>query len=507
MALTITSNLVTISTCDADDWDLGIGTLDTDFKKEGQACLGIDTDIETNRVYKTIAQADWTGRHLYAWLMSMTAPSLDTKTNGGLQLILVDSVGNEGYWHVAGSDTYSGGWRRFIISADSTPNANNGTDPNKAQITKIGIGFKGIAKSKLTLNSFWDYVQYDTSASRGAKITDGAPDSWDEVLVKDEAACIGLIRKEAGVFYLQGTMQFGDVTTDINFADTNQILIYEDIAGSPDFHKIIVVGGAGTITNFKLGIESGGAGISGCLVKSAGNPKFQIDVSDADIDILGLYGCIFFGAGTISLSPNSANREMLNCNIEASAKLLASTCKAQNCNFIDSDADAVLINDDPHYVTDCNFISCVNGVEIDTYGDGEYDFDNLKFSGCTYDVNNSCGSPLTVAKMNGSDPSSYTGSIVTFAGSVQLTIKVTNAAGEPIVGALAYIDEEDQEPYIMNTTTNEEGIATVGYTGDPVTNARWRVRKYGYKQFRQLVDIAGDNVNLPVTLVVDPQQT
>lgn len=50
------------------------------------------------------------------------------------------------------------------------------------------------------------------------------------------------------------------------------------------------------------------------------------------------------------------------------------------------------------------------------------------------------------------------------------------------------------------------GIASETYTGAPVTGTRWRVRKYGYKDFKQLINIAGSNIDLPVTLILDPQQ-
>lgn len=398
--LTITSNLVTISNCDVDDWDGGIGTLDTDFKKEGVGCLGIDTDIETNRAYKTIAEADWTGRHLYVWLMVMTA-TLDTKFNGGLQLILVDKNGNEGYWHVGGSDTYSGGWKRFVISADSAPDSNNGANPDKTVITKVGVGFKCIAKSKLAQNSFWDYVQYDTAASRGMKVTGGVETlrNWDELLAKDEAATIGMIRKEGGVFYLQGTFQFGDSAAgDIEFEDINQLLVFEDIACSADFHKILVVGNAGGTTSFKLGSKSGSAGIQGCVLKSVGDTKFQIDAIDTDIDNLGLYGCTFLNAGVIALPSYSTSRECLSCNFGGCAEILPNNCIFEYCTVVNATQNGLLMEMVAHRVKYCNFINCPRCIHVN-FSD-EVDFIDLVFTGSNgtdkYDVVHSVAGTLTI---------------------------------------------------------------------------------------------------------------
>jgi hypothetical protein len=51
-----------------------------------------------------------------------------------------------------------------------------------------------------------------------------------------------------------------------------------------------------------------------------------------------------------------------------------------------------------------------------------FSYDKLIFSGNTYDVNNTSGSAITVNKNNAANPSTYTGSTVTFAATYTLTI-------------------------------------------------------------------------------------
>jgi len=84
---------------------------------------------------------------------------------------------------------------------------------------------------------------------------------------------------------------------------------------------------------------------------------------------------------------------------------------------------------------------------------------------------------------------------------------VKDEAGDPIDGVFAYIDDNDETPYILNTTTNAQGIASTGYTGGAAAGSRWRARKYGFKPYKQLIDISSSDISIPVTLVVDPQQT
>lgn len=117
---------------------------------------------------------------------------------------------------------------------------------------------------------------------------------------------------------------------------------------------------------------------------------------------------------------------------------------------------------------------------------------------------------LTISKINGANPT--TGlpegdAIVKIQASLTLSMTVTDENGDEVVGAYAYIDNDDTSPFIMNTTTNASGVAQTSYTGATVSGSRWRVRKYGYKAYKQLVDIGSSDISLPVTLIADPQQT
>lgn len=126
-----------------------------------------------------------------------------------------------------------------------------------------------------------------------------------------------------------------------------------------------------------------------------------------------------------------------------------------------------------------------------------------------YHVKNTSGSSITVILGGTSNASTYdpAGSVVTFTGSLTLTMTVKDSSGTEIVGAYAYIDDNNITPFIMNTTTNASGVATVAHTAGTVTGSTWRVRKYGYKPYLATVDIASADISLPVTLVTDPQQT
>ena len=91
---------------------------------------------------------------------------------------------------------------------------------------------------------------------------------------------------------------------------------------------------------------------------------------------------------------------------------------------------------------------------------------------------------------------------------ITLSMTVTKENGDLFEGALAYIDDPgNTAPFIMNTVTDALGVASTTWSGGPVTGAYWRVRKYGFKPFLAISDIGSTDKDIPVTLIVDPQQS
>lgn len=503
MAITVTPDMTEISLCEDDTgWSAG-GTNDA-FVKQGTYCLGIKVSLTEGALitYTFSSPVDMSnGEHIYFWVCIQGLP--DTVVAGGIRLYVETDGSNFGYFNVGGVENYPGGWVCYCIDPGATPTSGTGTI-NTASVDKVGVRFKVTTKA-VAANCFWDAVRY----GRGLVITSDTQVDFDDIFAEDDALanCYGVVSKVNNVYFVQGKLTFGSESTgSVDFKDTNQLVVFKDNGFVSDsFYEIIVLANGGT-TNFQLGNLSGTAGIQGCVLKSAGMKTFAFTATDTDIDVIKLYGCSFLNAGTVSLPPAATGREVLSCIFDACGEVVASTCIVENCSFISSDSSGVRIDSESHSVKNCTFISCARGVHIGTAGN--YDFDNLKFFTCGYDTYNSAGVSVTVGKSNGSNPATYdpAGSEVTFTGSVTLTMVVKKENGDPIVNAFAYIDDDDETPFIMNTLTNDVGIASVGYTGSPVTGARWRVRLYGYKNFKMILDIASVNIDLPVTLVADPQQ-
>jgi len=197
-------------------------------------------------------------------------------------------------------------------------------------------------------------------------------------------------------------------------------------------------------------------------------------------------------------------REVLNTTFEGCDTIYVSTCPVENCSSISAVSAGFRITSESHRLKDCKLISCPYGIRFPNIG--SYGLSNVRFSGAfTAHIDNVSGGAVIVNRSNLTDCTTSTGN-TTFKDSIDLTMIVKTVGGIAIQGALAYIDDQDESPFIMNTTTDEFGIATVNYNGSPMTDSRWRVRKYGYKDFKQLISTGSVNIDLPVTLVVDPQQ-
>lgn len=310
MALTVTSGLTEYNDCDSiTGWTLG-STLDTDFKIEGTGCLGDDVDITTSHYTGPAMTAvdmsvgSGTPRTIYAYMLCMTANTLDTKAAGGLRIVLEDGSGNQSYWYVGGSDTYPGGWEVFTCNTTVTPNANNGTACNLTNVTKIGVGFKNTAKSKLPNNCFWDWVRYGSGPAltiTGTNTSAGV--GWSEVLSQDNSNVFGIIKGQRDGYVLKGPIQIGDSagSSSTNFSDLGSAVVFDNMPVGDTAYEIVIAGNSTGTTDVELGsvVGTGDArqGTQGNNISSAGGAWGWDSATDiADLDSVNLYGCTFKNA-------------------------------------------------------------------------------------------------------------------------------------------------------------------------------------------------------------------
>lgn len=453
---------------------------DPDAKVEGTASIASElrsAGVQWIKYTRPAGSWNLQNTHIYLWANCIFASQLATKTNGGLRILVGDGV-NEGHWYIEGNDTYGGGWICLVIDTSLAFDWNDGSDPNLAAITEIGIAIN-IAVGFKNVESTWiDIARYGD----GITITSDALCDLDDIIAVSEnnTNASGIIRKSGGVFYVQGKLRFGDTDAgdSIQFADESEVIIFEDKQVNANLYEILVQGNATGTIEFKLGAKSGTRGISGCIIKSAGTPKFDFTATDVNIDKLGFYGSSFIEADTISLPAYNINKEVLSCNFEACNEILADNCIIEYSNIINPDSRGLRLNDvDPNvHFKNSNIINAADGIHINVVG--TYTLDNIKFSGCTVDIENTSGGSVTIKNTNGSNAATETGD-TTIETTVYLRVYVKDEDGNNIENAQVYIEKQSDQTQLMNEDTLASGLAeeTFNYGAGPNVDINLRIRK------------------------------
>jgi len=468
MAGTVTSGLSFFSGatggtshCDTvTDWSSGV--VDTEIFVQGTGALSAKVSKATvTSVFSLASALDLSSTQLFVWMMCASIGVLDTKANGGVRIRVEDGSANWGEWYVAGKDTWTGSWDPFMVHTTTSFDSNSATSPTMTAITKVGVVCTTtgpVAKN----NFWWDALRYGEGLYIKAG-TEASPATFADFVTAEEnvSNMWGVITEVEGIVLCQSKLFFGSTTAGeaTYFKDLNKVVVFRDRPVPADFYGMTVQGNGTANTQVFFGSEVGGRGISGCAFRSVGTPKFSLTATDTNITDLGIYGCSFYDVGTISLPVYSATRKVLNSSFEACAEVLADTCTVQYCNFISADGRGIRMSSTSHNITDCNFISCPDGVHIPNTG--TYTFNALKFSGNTFDIENSSAGLVTVNCTNGADASTYEN---TGGGTTQIfntkTLKVTalDSSNNPIEDAQVWIQKRPDD-------------TDYGHSGNPFTSA------------------------------------
>jgi hypothetical protein len=520
MAATVTTLLTSVSSADTaaagGTWLGNSGAADTEVKIQGNGSYTwmAAKNARTSCTFTPTTNLNMSGTdvHLYWWAMSAVAafiePFQEVADDPGYTLRLTDGSSNYKEWRIAGSDTWGGEWRCFILDVNSTTDvyASGGTlDLSDIDIITWSIDMSNSGNIRIIDNQWNDVVRFGT----GLKVTGTDFDITDIAVIDENSSNkYGVLENIDGVIFCQGELQIGDGATTTTFNSTDEVLIFRDRNSdglgqvSSDLYKLTL---SGTGVN---------ADISGLVVKGAGTTdttRFVVDCNDTDIT-LSLDASTFIRAGFVYFATGDS---ITNCSFNNCRQIDPNISTFSNntiSNYATASNGALLFPSDDGNISNLTFVNNTNSIEYGVNSDStDPTFNNLQFDDVAgkYDVNNTSSVSGTIGLSNNSNANSYNpaGDVMSFSTSVQLTMTVKDESAQPIVGAYVYIDNNDESPYILNTTTNANGVATTGYTGSSVNDSIWRARKYGYKAYKQLIDIGSSNISIPVTLVADPQQT
>jgi len=532
-APTYDTDLVDLVTCDTETgFSLGEFTnmtagrtqaLEGDYFIQGTKCFSTLTPaigIASCAVSGFTSFALSAGQVVFGWMVYFAPNSMDTFAAGGQRLVLGTSLANWWAWK-AGGNNYPpglyGGWKNVAVDPtwnSSTPDYSDGTPSGNWTHVGIGVSLPTTFPSKgapLGMDVFrrgYGYLGAQAGSSGDGYATfagmsaanDDQNFRWG--IFQDQGGGIYLFKGRIGIGYDASTA----TATACSFVDANKTILIDDTPRVLSTFNRIEINHASSVVDW--------TNISFVALGTVSKGNFEM-MADASFTMTGGG---FAGLGTFIFDSNCTLTGVAFRGCEAIAQNGATMIGCVVEGSAVGDGAAAIVSDDISTMTDCEFaFSDGHAIELTSAhaaSPAEHTLDGCVFTGYGADdstdaaIYNNSGKALIIVLANCTQPTVRNGSgaSTTFKTSITLMFAVTDESGAPIVGALAYIDNNDESPYILNTTTDVDGEASVLYTEGPVADSRWRVRKYGYKPFKQLVDIESSDITLPVTLVVDPQQ-
>lgn len=392
------------------NWGGDSFALEADIKVAGSNSVACAiTSTGANDVYVSGSWNFSTDVHLRLWVNTTMTPYLATEANNGIQIFLYDGS-NTAYWTVGGSDTYAGGWRQFVLYTGNTVTSGTVT---KSSITRIGMRFNNASRPKNIVNTWLDQWTYgDGFTVTGG--TSGDPITWSDIATLDETSAYGIVTKIDGVIFLTGKILIGNGSTATYLEDTGDLLVFRDRPVSSTLYQIIGQGSGCDIV------------INGGVLTAAGTQNYVLDMDEANLNSLTMSGKQIAKASVIYFK---AGQDIQNNVFDNCGQIIPTTSVFKYntiSNYVGSDG-AVLFPSDDGNIANLTFINCDNGVEYDATSDATspsfnaFIFDDVSGN---YDVNNTSGGAVSIAKINGANPNSYNpgGSAVTFTASYSFTI-------------------------------------------------------------------------------------
>jgi hypothetical protein len=489
MALTLTANLTTVGqgeSGDAGTWSGNSGGFDTEIKIQNTASYTwqASKNSRTSCTFTPTTNLDMSAAntHLYWWAKNDVAGFMEAKTTGttntsGYHIRLTDGSGNFKEWHIAGSDTWGGEFKCFVLDVNSTTDvyASSGTlQLNDIDIITWYVDISNSGNIRIIDNQWNDVVRFGTGLT-----ATGTDFDLDDIFTENNTSAnkYGILTKVGNTIFSQGRITIGNGATTTTFSSTTEKFEFLTRDGS----------GEGIVSDALYELTFTGSGctatITDGVIGGGGTPaaaRFVLQAaSTADLTITGAT-FQFAGLVTFLSSSDVQNTKFDNClQIDPSTGTFKFNIIS---NYVGTEGGAVLWPSDDSNISDLDFLVCDQGVE---YGSGSDTttptFSNIVFDdeAGNFDVNNTSGSAVTIATTGSTNANSSTGSSVTFQGSATITIEVINDETDlPIQNAQTSVYLLDS-PFteLMNEDTLATGLAVESYTGSTPVDIKWRVRK------------------------------
>jgi len=440
--------------------------------------------------------------HLWA-----APPALATFANGGMRMLIGDSLGDFDVYYTSGSDKApapEGGWATFAVDPSQTPQGTTVGTPTV--ISYVGAAVSATAQARGNPHAV-QAIRYGRCEQEYTIGDSGDPAKFSGYAAIDSTSTTryNLLQPIKGGYQLRGLASFGTTATAVFFDDANiNISLADDINVSANFNRFEVNNSGSLVKMTAISISALGTTSKG---------RFVV-VDDAVVEKTS---CTFTDMDYFTYQSNSI---LLSTTYRRCGLITQGSAAFTSCTFDKPSGAVGMSANNLSDVTKCTFNSDGTGHAVDMgtiSSDLSANWDNFE-SGYTDSssgdetilVSVDSGITLTINVQTGASTPYYyntgTGTVSIVSGSVSINIHVEDQSATDLQGALVYIDEDlEAAGNIINTSTNATGDVATSYSG-AATSATVRIRKYGYKPYVGTISLLSDS-QTNVTLITDPQQT
>ncbi len=365
---------------------------DTDTFVEGTASISTTADATGGTeglAWDNESTFDGTDRIYYLWVNIANPGQMETKANGGIKVHVTGATASnfvERYFE--GKDTYSGGWKMFVIDMnDVFQNRDNsgGTPPVITAIQRIGITVDifGALMPKMQDNLFLDAIWSLAKGTPGIRIesdNSGSPWTWADIVDAgdrfDVTKAWGHVQEVDGVITLYSSIEFGDSAgvTSTDFVDATGAIVVFGEGANPlpdDIYEITIIGNGTGTTDIDFGSVVGSGddrqGIGG-TAWSTGGPLYTFDgeTDISDVDTLNVYGGSFTDAGTLQFS-GSTKTDIIGVSFINCGEVQSNDAEFLNC-FVISPANHGVEMLTTHNMKQITFVGGSNTNQVGVFG-------------------------------------------------------------------------------------------------------------------------------------------
>jgi hypothetical protein len=505
----------------------GLDNPETDFFIQGANCLS--KAAFTNAVKGFIVDGVGgnitipTDGAIILFVKYDAAGSLDTKTNGGLRVIVGSA--NSAYWHyyVGGKNTIAfDSWAPYTIDPN-TATADN-SDGSPAAEPGMAERWIGVLAYLPTTSGPTKGYPLALDAVRYGRCTlqylngDGAPNyntfALAEAYANDPTRRWGLLQYEKGVYVIQGFHSIGITGTPCDFRDSNKVVFWRASGNnnlsnnsvSDAFNRMEVINASSHLILDNVIFQALGTRARGDFYHTAGevtltNCQFVSTGLMSLLSTTSMTDCIFRSTGVITAPGSTLSRsKILTSRAAADASALVwnvatdPATKLNNMEFSKGTAAHHAIEFGTSAPTTIN----LSGMTFTGFNATNGQNDSVLYFPATsghYDVNASgCVGTISYKAMGTTT--------VTVTSGVALTIQ----ANVSLAGAEIRIYDLDTSPPDYGTElagTESNSGATYVYTGAASNVIEIQIMKSGYVEYTQQLTMPSTNTTIDVTLKLD----